>query len=90
MDETTFHLLAECVDGLYDMARAKLTSLEAEDIELVVQLWPTEGEITCQYYFVDHAARTLFWLHDTNHETTVNIFSGLRGVDDPSHIRALC
>ncbi|KAG1859074.1 hypothetical protein C8R48DRAFT_714446 [Suillus tomentosus] len=87
MDETTFHLLAGCVDGLYDMARAKSTSLEPEDIELVVQLWPIEGEMTCQYYFVDHAARTLFWLHDTNHETTMNIFSGLRGVDDLSHIR---
>ncbi|KAG1787255.1 uncharacterized protein HD556DRAFT_1521457 [Suillus plorans] len=72
------------------MARANPTSLEDEDIELLVQLWLTEGEITCQYYFIDHAARTLFWLHDTSHETTVNIFSGLRGVDDPSHTLNLC
>ncbi|KAG2151069.1 uncharacterized protein EDB93DRAFT_318904 [Suillus bovinus] len=86
MDETTFHLLAKCVDGLYDMARANSACLEACDVELVVQLWPTEGEMTCQYYFVDHKSRILFWLED-NHEATTNIFSGLRGVYDPSHIR---
>ncbi|KAG1807098.1 uncharacterized protein BJ212DRAFT_764932 [Suillus subaureus] len=88
-DETTFDLLGRCVDGLYDMARAKLASLEADDIELVVQLWPIEGEMTCHYYFVDHAARILFWLHDSP-EATTKIFSGLRGVDNLSHIRALC
>ncbi|KAG2344644.1 hypothetical protein BDR05DRAFT_961554 [Suillus weaverae] len=86
MDETTFHLLARCVDELYDMLISRVPSLESDDIELVVQLWLAEGEMTCQYYFVDHAARTLFWLHD-NREATMNIFSGLRGVDDPSHIR---
>lgn len=85
LDETTFDLLAGCVDKLYDMA-ANSASLEAADIELVVQLWPTDGEMTCQYYFVDHSARTIFWLHD-NLEATMNIFSGLRGVNDPSHIR---
>lgn len=68
---------------------ANSASLEVADIELVVQLWPTDGEMTCQYYFVDHSARTIFWLHD-NLEATMNIFSGLRGVNDPSHIRALC
>lgn len=86
MDETTFHLLAECVDRLYETARAKSAHLKADNIELVLQLWLSEGEMTCQYYFVDHAARTLFWLHDN--EATMNIFSGLRGVNDPSHIRA--
>lgn len=85
LDETTFDMLAGCVDGLYDMA-ANSASPEAADIELVVQLWPTDGEMTCQYYFVDHSARTLFWLHD-NREGIMNIFSGLRGVHDPSHIR---
>jgi hypothetical protein len=87
MGETTFHLLGGCLDKLYDMARAKSASLEADDnIELVVQLLPIAGEMTCQYYFVDHGARTLFWLHDS-HEATTKIFSGLRGVEDPSHIR---
>jgi hypothetical protein len=72
------------------MARAKSAGLEADDnIELVVQLLPIAGEMTCQYYFVDHGARTLFWLHDS-HEATTKIFSGLRGVEDPSHIRASC
>ncbi|KAG2078422.1 hypothetical protein BDR04DRAFT_1226420 [Suillus decipiens] len=86
MDETTFHLLAECVDRLYETARAKSAHLETDNIELVLQLWLSEGEMTCQYYFVDHATRTLFWLHD-NREATMNIFSGLRGVNDLSHIR---
>ncbi|KAG1718140.1 hypothetical protein EDB19DRAFT_1838552 [Suillus lakei] len=88
-DETTFRLIDECVNGLYDLARAESASLEADDIELVVQLPQLEVEgaqVSCQYYFVDHAARTLFWLHD-NDQATVNIFSGLQGVVDPSHIR---
>ncbi|KAG0697076.1 hypothetical protein DFH29DRAFT_836251 [Suillus ampliporus] len=88
MDETTFRLVDECVDELYDLAHAKSASLQSDEIELVVQLWPAEAEdaqVSCQYYFVDHATRTLFWLHD--HQATENIFSGLQGVADPSHIR---
>ncbi|KAG1856754.1 hypothetical protein F4604DRAFT_1208624 [Suillus subluteus] len=86
MDQITFHSLGGCVDELYDMARTISANLEADDIELVVQLWSNEGQMTCYYYFVDHAARTLFWLHD-NYDATTNIFSGLRGVNNLSHIR---
>ncbi|KAG1732668.1 uncharacterized protein EDB91DRAFT_667312 [Suillus paluster] len=89
MDETTFCLIDGYVDGLYDLARAESVNLQIDDIELVVQLWPAEPEdeqVSCQYYFVDHAFRTLFWLHDHD-QATVNIFSGLQAVADPSHIR---
>ncbi|KAG2117712.1 hypothetical protein DEU56DRAFT_158195 [Suillus clintonianus] len=87
MDQTTFQLLAGCVNDLYNLAHAKSAISQTSDIELVVQLWPAEGgeQAFCQYYFADHAARTLFWLHD--HEQAAKIFSGLRGVHDPSHIR---
>ncbi|KAG1733735.1 hypothetical protein EDB19DRAFT_1209482 [Suillus lakei] len=84
-----FGLLDECVDVLYDLARTKSANLEAGDIELVVQLAQPEaegGQVICHYYFADHKARTLFWLHD-RHQATDDIFSGLRGVADPSHIR---
>ncbi|KAG1740685.1 hypothetical protein EDB19DRAFT_767077 [Suillus lakei] len=85
--KTTFPLLDGCVDGLYDLARVKSAISQADDIELVVQLESEDQQVTCRYYFVDHAARTLFWLHDVNYGATTNIFSSLQGVDDLSHIR---
>lgn len=85
-----FELLDGCVDALCELAQTKSMNLEADDIELVVQLAQTEAEgaqVSCCYYFVDHTARTLFWLHDRDQATDNNIFSGLQGVTDPSHIR---
>jgi hypothetical protein len=41
--------------------------------------------VYCQYYFVDHKAQILFWLHDP-HEATKNLFGALPGVYDPSHM----
>ncbi|KAG1798368.1 hypothetical protein EV424DRAFT_470327 [Suillus variegatus] len=41
---------------------------------------------SCQYYFVDHETRTLFWLHVYD-KATETVFDDLQGVRDPSHIR---
>ncbi|KAG1753058.1 hypothetical protein EDD22DRAFT_808088 [Suillus occidentalis] len=95
LDCSLFGLLDECIDALYSQARIQSEDLGASDIELVVQLAQTDSEaegaqVSCYYYFVDHTARTLFWLHDRlrdPHQTTDDVFSGLRGVADPSHIR---
>ncbi|KAG1751741.1 hypothetical protein EDB19DRAFT_1197946 [Suillus lakei] len=82
-----FGLMDRCADELYDMARTKSPNIDADDIELVVQVVPNQAN-SCQYYFVDHATRTLFWLHDQDHDqATKNIFYGFPGVYDPSHIR---
>ncbi|KAG1816808.1 uncharacterized protein BJ212DRAFT_175916 [Suillus subaureus] len=75
-----------CADELYDLARTKLPNIDADDIELVVQVVLNQADL-CQYYFVDHATRTLFWLHDYDRETENNIFDGFSGVCDLSHIR---
>ncbi|KAG2131676.1 hypothetical protein DEU56DRAFT_813819 [Suillus clintonianus] len=93
MDGQMLRLIDKCVDELYDLARRESLNLEADaNIELVVQLAQTETEggpqVACHYYFVDHAARIVFWLHDRHQiEGKDDIFSGIRGVADPSHIR---
>lgn len=95
VDYSLFGLLDGCVDALYNQARIQSVDREADDIELVVQLVQIDSEaesaqVSCYYYFVDHTARTLFWLHDRlrgHHQATADVFSGLRGVTDPSHIR---
>ncbi|KAG1718506.1 uncharacterized protein EDB91DRAFT_1185136 [Suillus paluster] len=101
MNKSMFSLIDGCVNALYDLPQAKSVNLEADDIELVVQVAQVEArdgvQLSCHYYFVDHTARTLFWLHDYHQENllsglqgvtkTRNLFSGLQGVADPSHIR---
>lgn len=85
INEYSFRLMDRCADVLYDLARRNLPNIDADDIELVVQVVLNQAD-SCQYYFVDHATRTLFWLHDYD-RATENIFDGLQGVSDPSHIR---
>jgi hypothetical protein len=95
IDENVFRALDGCVDALYDELLCDDSGdIGTDHIELVVQLtveqtevWQTE--VNCRYYFVDHKARILFWLHDP-HEATENLFGTLRGVYDPSHMGASC
>jgi len=92
MDESTFNLVDGCINALYQVARENSVDLEDSKIELVVQVEQAEDDdapVSCQYYFIDHATRSLFWLHE-NDRATENIFSGLRGIYDPSHIGASC
>jgi hypothetical protein len=90
MDEATSCLVDGYVDELHNLACTKSVNLEDDDIDLFVQLEAKlDGNVSCGYYFIDHAARTLFWLHD--HDTAMDdIFDGLRGIYDPSHISASC
>lgn len=83
--ERSFRLMDRCADALYDLARTKKLNFGADDIELVVQ--PVSGhQPGCQYYFVDHVTRTLFWLH-AHDQAKNNVFDDIEGVYDPSHIR---
>ncbi|KAG2048582.1 hypothetical protein BDR06DRAFT_920295 [Suillus hirtellus] len=89
MDSNMFGFLDECVNALEELAQPATppVDLRADNIELVVQLAQTEGgEVSCYYYFVDHTDRILFWLHDRD-QAKDDIFSGLQGVMDLSHIR---
>ncbi|KAG1796972.1 uncharacterized protein HD556DRAFT_263648 [Suillus plorans] len=88
INEYLFRLMDKCADALYDLARTKSPNFDAGDIELVVQVVPNQTD-SCQYYFVDHETRTLFWLHVYD-QATETVFDGLQGVCDPSHIRTLC
>lgn len=87
INEYLFHLMDRCADELYDLARTQSPNFDAGDIELVVQVEPNQTD-SCQYYFVDHETRTLFWLHVYDQATaTEAVFDGFQGVSDPSHIR---
>ena len=57
-----------------------------EDWELVLELGKDgeTGEPICLYYFVRHATRCLFWLHDFDLE---DLLDGLLGVTEKTHIR---
>ena len=75
--------------ALYTRCRESV-DLEDNDIELVLQLSRSGSpgaNPLCQYYFVDHANRTLFWVQD-HLKATEDIFCGLRGINDPSHVGA--
>jgi type III secretory pathway component EscU len=88
INEVTFRTVDECTDALCNIARNKLVDL-TDDIELVVQLEVEQtSEVSCKYYFVDHKARTLFWLVDLNEETE-GIFSAIQ-VYDLTHMGASC
>ncbi|KAJ8598063.1 hypothetical protein M405DRAFT_855331 [Rhizopogon salebrosus TDB-379] len=85
IDEAKFRTVAGYVNALFDLARMKSVDLAADDIELVVQLEEGQAGVSCQYYFVDHNARTLFWLHDP-HEATVRLFGAVQVVYGLSHM----
>jgi hypothetical protein len=95
MDGTQFRAVDKYVRELYKLVQTSLVGLAAsvdpavpDDIELVVQLHVGQGdEVVCQYYFVDHNARILFWLHDPKNAAD-NLFSALQGVYDLSHMSA--
>ncbi|KAG1737992.1 hypothetical protein EDB19DRAFT_1877527 [Suillus lakei] len=77
--------LNDCADDLLALARSSGVELTS-DIELTLQLGmdPDVGERVCSYYFADRVERTLFWLHELG---TEDLFDGVRGVKDQSHIR---
>ncbi|KAG1892878.1 uncharacterized protein F5891DRAFT_1068603 [Suillus fuscotomentosus] len=87
MDSNMFGFLDKFVDALDELAQTQSVNLGDDNVDLVVQLAQNEeGEVSCYYYFVDHTDRILFWLHDRD-QATDDIFSGLQGVMDSSHIR---
>jgi hypothetical protein len=82
-----FCVVKECVDSLCAKARNKSVNLIDGNIELVVQV-DAGAEKSCKYYFVDHEARTLFWLVDLDEEIE-DIFSAIQ-VYDLTHMGASC
>jgi hypothetical protein len=90
IDENVFSAVDGCVSALYDdLLRDDSGDIGIDDIELVVQLKVRQTEVYCQYYFVDHKARILFWLHDPSKATEI-LFGMLPGVYDLSHMGAPC
>jgi hypothetical protein len=53
------------------------------DYDLVLDIVETKDKKTMQYYFVDHNARTLFWLDDYDMSC---LLDDIRGAEEPSHI----
>ncbi|KAG1790389.1 uncharacterized protein HD556DRAFT_1391458 [Suillus plorans] len=76
--------LNNCADDL--LALAESSNIDLTGIELTLQLGvrPMTGERFCSYYFADRVERTIFWLDELD---TEDLFDGVRGVNDHSHIR---
>ncbi|KAG2047819.1 hypothetical protein BDR06DRAFT_1013553 [Suillus hirtellus] len=79
--------LNDCADDLLALAGSSGVDLTSS-IELTLQLGmdPDTKERVCSYYFADRAERTLFWLHELG---TEDLFDGVRGVRDHSHIHVI-
>ncbi|KAG1893726.1 uncharacterized protein F5891DRAFT_1065336 [Suillus fuscotomentosus] len=75
--------LNNCADDL--RALAESNNIDLTHIELTLQLGkhPNTGERVCSYYFADRVERTIFWLHKLD---TEDLFNGVRGVEEHSHI----
>ena len=55
-------------------------------LELVLEIIPTEDELICGYYFVEHSSRCLFWLEEFDAE---KICEDIKVVVSQSHLRML-
>ena len=72
------------IDQLLNFATTRGLSMTGSgDIELVVQL--KNLNVKCEYYFVDHLNRSLFWVHEQDGE---DLCDGVRGVEKMNHISA--
>jgi hypothetical protein len=82
-DPTTLEQLTACLEQITDMIRN--ANIDVSKNELVLDLQRgDDGEILCGYYFVDHAARLLFWLEAFDISP---LLSEVQGATMPSHIR---
>ena len=76
------------MDILYRLL-AESVNVADDDVELFLQVSQAYDSWSCQYYFVDHANRTLFWLQDYV-DAEWDIFCGLEGVDNLGHMGTSC
>jgi len=84
-DEALRRRMNTRIDELLDFAAThhRLNMIGSGEIELVVQLQKPKSK--CEYYFVDHLNRSLFWVHEQDGE---DLCDGVRGVEKISHISA--
>ena len=82
-DEALRRKMNSRIDELLDFAAThhRLSMIGSGEIELVVQLQKLKSK--CEYYFVDHLNRSLFWVHEQDGE---DLCDGVRGVEKISHI----
>ena len=81
-DPTTLEQLTACLEQITELVRK--ANIDVSENELVLDLQRgDDGEILCGYYFVDHAARSLFWLEVFDISP---LLSEVRGATMPSHI----
>ena len=81
-DEALRRMMNSRIDQLLTFAATHhgLNMIGSGKIELVVQL--RGFECKCEYYFVDHLNRSIFWVQEQNG------YDGVRGVGEMGHISA--
>jgi hypothetical protein len=80
-------IITESADQIWgelkDLARDKNVILPPS-VELVLEIVPSENELICGYYFVEHNSRCLFWLEEFDAECICN---DIKVVASLSHLR---
>ncbi|KAJ7754473.1 hypothetical protein B0H16DRAFT_1542487 [Mycena metata] len=85
-DSVTLQFMNENVRKVIDFLRVHGIQL-APDVDLVLDEYiDGDGGKWCQYYFVNHQDRCVFWLDKAGSEM-FDITQNLRGMSDASHIR---
>jgi len=84
-DEELRHKMERRIDELLNFATTHhgLDMTGSGEIELVVQL--ENLNVKCEYYFVDHLHRSLFWVQEQDGK---DLCDGVRGVREMGHISA--
>ncbi|KAJ7269955.1 hypothetical protein C8J57DRAFT_1227621 [Mycena rebaudengoi] len=80
--------IVENIDNIYDVLRVHGIELAAGvDLVLDEDVY-SDGSKGCQYYFVHHKRRTVFWV-DPVEASLFSVARELNGIKSPSHIRWL-
>ncbi|KAK7435488.1 hypothetical protein VKT23_019610 [Stygiomarasmius scandens] len=86
IDKQIFDQVMDHIDEIFRFCSEFDIKLPAAtDLVLVPE---SEGnERICQYYLVDHANRSIFWLDNLTLSEEYGFYSNVKGVTNPSHIR---
>ena len=66
----------------YEVGERNLHMLDLDKVQLVLEPREDDDGMLCDYYFVNHAGRSVFWLEGWD---ASGVLSKCRGVDTLSH-----
>ncbi|KAJ6473528.1 hypothetical protein C8R47DRAFT_1294502 [Mycena vitilis] len=86
-DPTMLKFITDNMDRITDFLRAHGVQV-APDVDLVLDEYIYEdGSKGCQYYFVNHQGRCVFWMDKAESDMMFPIMNEVNGITSASHIR---